>query len=94
MNRRRELDALRGLMLVLMTVTHLPTRWAVPAGQPLGYVSAAEGFVLLSACLCGLVYTRQARGAGIASMRRAFWRRALVIYGSVGAVVVLLKSQR
>lgn len=90
MNRRRELDALRGLMLVLMTVTHLPTRWAIPAGQPLGYLSAAEGFVLLSACLCGLVYTRQARSAGIASMRRAFWRRAVVIYGCQVATLVFL----
>lgn len=90
MTRRRELDALRGLMLVLMTLTHLPTRWASPVGQPLGYVSAAEGFVLLSACLCGLVYTRQARSSGIASMRRAFWRRALVIYGCQVAALLFL----
>ena len=45
MRRRWELDALRGLMLVLMTSTHLPTWFAVPASQPFGFVSAAEGFV-------------------------------------------------
>jgi hypothetical protein len=28
-----------------------------PVGQPFGYVSAAEGFVLLSAFVAGLVYT-------------------------------------
>ena len=52
-----ELDALRGLMLVLMTLTHLPTRLTTPTGQPFGYVSAAEGFVLLSAFMAGMVYS-------------------------------------
>ena len=36
--RLNELDALRGLMLVLMTLTHLPTRLSSPLGQPFGYV--------------------------------------------------------
>ena len=57
MTRRWELDALRGLMLVLMTLTHLPTRVADPLGQPLGHVSAAEGFVMLSGYMAGMVYT-------------------------------------
>ena len=55
-----QVDALRGLMLVLMTLTHVPTRWSSPAGQPFGYVSAAEGFVLLSAFMAGWVYTARA----------------------------------
>ena len=33
MTRRLDIDALRGLMLVLMTFTHLPTRFASPVGQ-------------------------------------------------------------
>ena len=36
MKRYWEIDALRGLMLVLMTVTHLPTRLTDPLGQPFG----------------------------------------------------------
>ena len=44
--RAWEMDALRGVMLVAMTLTHLPTRFSSPAGQPLGFVSAAEGFVM------------------------------------------------
>lgn len=79
--RRWEFDALRGLMLVLMTLTHLPTRLAEPLGQPFGYVSAAEGFVLLSAFMAGMVYTRKGRRSGVPVMRRAFRQRALVIYG-------------
>ena len=53
--RSWEIDALRGLMLVLMTTTHIPTRFSDPLGQPLGFVSAAEGFVLLSGFVAGMV---------------------------------------
>ena len=80
MRRLWELDALRGLMLVLMTLTHLPTRLTSPTGQPFGFVSAAEGFVLLSACMAGMVYSRIGRRDGVPAMRRALWRRSLKIY--------------
>lgn len=78
--RRWELDALRGLMLVLMTMTHLPTRVSDPAGQPVGFVSAAEGFVLLSAYMAGLVYSDKAYRQGEAAMKSAFFNRALKLY--------------
>ena len=70
MKRYWEIDALRGLMLVLMTVTHLPTRLTDPLGQPFGFVSAAEGFVLLSAFVAGLVYSRISYNRGVDSMRQ------------------------
>ena len=56
MQRQAELDWLRGLMLVLMTLTHVPTWFGAHLGQPFGFVSAAEGFVFLSAFLVGCVY--------------------------------------
>ena len=90
MTRRWELDALRGLMLVLMTVTHLPTRLSSPMGQPFGFVSAAEGFVLLSAYMAGLVYGGMAQKRGIEAMRPAFWRRALKVYASHAATLLFL----
>jgi hypothetical protein len=80
MTRQPEIDALRGLMLVLMCVTHLPTRFAEWLGQPFGFVSAAEGFVFLSAYLVGVVYTGRACRFGQAEMRKALWRRAAVVY--------------
>lgn len=90
-NRRLwELDALRGLMLVLMTLTHLPTRLSSPLGQPLGFVSAAEGFVLLSAYMAGMVYAKVAGKKGIEAMRLAFWRRALKVYACHGATLLFL----
>ncbi|MEJ7688803.1 MAG: OpgC domain-containing protein [Variovorax sp.] len=90
MKRYWEIDALRGLMLVLMTVTHLPTRLTDPLGQPFGFVSAAEGFVLLSAFVAGVVYSRIADGQGIDALRKAFWRRALKVYMSQAATLLFL----
>lgn len=90
MKRYWEIDALRGLMLVLMTVTHLPTRLTDPLGQPFGFVSAAEGFVLLSAFVSGLVYSRIGYTRGVEPMRRAFWKRALKVYLSQAATLLFL----
>ena len=90
MKRRWEIDALRGLMLVLMNLTHLPTRFAEPAAQPFGYVSAAEGFVLLSAFTAGLVYSERALRLGVPAMRRAFLMRVLKLYGCQAALLLFL----
>lgn len=87
-----QVDALRGAMLVLMTLTHVPTRFSSPAGQPLGFVSAAEGFVFLSAFMAGLVYTRRALADGPGRMRRAFLQRVLRIYLSQAALLAFLFS--
>jgi hypothetical protein len=90
MDRQAELDWLRGLMLVLMTTTHLPTWFSMHAGQPFGFVSAAEGFVFLSAYLVGSVYSHKARTHGYAAMRRALWSRALKVYVAHVALLLFL----
>jgi len=74
------LDALRGLFLVWMTLTHLPTRLSDLVNQPLGFISSAEGFVFLSALLIARLYIRQAVEEG-AALRTRLWKRALRIYG-------------
>lgn len=71
---------MRGLLLVLMTLTHMPTGFSLPLGQPLGFVSAAEGFVFLSAVMVGQVYGGRARRLGNAAMRTAVFARARRIY--------------
>jgi hypothetical protein len=91
-HRLWQIDALRGLMLLLMTVTHLPTRLSSPLGQPFGYVSAAEGFVLLSGFMAGMVYTRKHRREGEPEMRQAFLRRVLKIYLCQAALLLFLFS--
>jgi hypothetical protein len=90
--RRWELDALRGLMLVAMTLTHMPTRFSDPAGQPLGFVSAAEGFVMLSAYMAGSVYTQRERRQGEERMRQAFLQRVWKIWLCQAALLVFLFS--
>jgi len=90
MKRQWEVDALRGLMLVLMTLTHLSSRLTDPMGQPFGFVSAAEGFVLMSAYMAGLVYGRRAYRDGIEAMQRAFRQRALKVYMSQATTLLFL----
>jgi hypothetical protein len=75
-----ELDALRGLFLVWMTFTHMPTRFSDLVNQPFGFVSSAEGFVFMSALLVSRVYLRDAREDG-PELREKLWRRTLKIYG-------------
>ncbi len=78
--RRPELDALRGLFLVWMTLTHLPTRLSDVVNQPFGFVSSAEGFVFLSAMLVATLYIHQA-AEDSEGVRSKLWKRALRIYG-------------
>jgi hypothetical protein len=78
--RRPELDALRGLFLVWMTLTHLPTRFSDYVNQPLGFVTSAEGFVFLSALLVSRISIRQAK-EDPPGFRHKLWRRSLRIYG-------------
>jgi hypothetical protein len=81
MRRLPELDALRGLMLLWMTLTHLPTIASVYVNQPFGFVSAAEGFIFLSALLTGCIYYRVAERRGYSVMKRKLFLRTLRLYG-------------
>ena len=74
--RRPEIDALRGVFLVWMTLTHLPTHLGDLVNEPFGFVSSAEGFVFLSALLVARLYIRQAAEAG-AALRTKLWKRSL-----------------
>ncbi|MGH9587438.1 MAG: OpgC domain-containing protein [Acidobacteriaceae bacterium] len=80
LERRPELDALRGLFLVWMTLTHLPTRFSDFVNQPLGFISSAEGFVFMSALLVGRIYLRGMLENKTHTQRK-LWKRSLKIYG-------------
>ncbi|NKF21262.1 OpgC domain-containing protein [Solimonas marina] len=80
MKRRLELDALRGLLLVLMTLTHLPTRFSFYSSQAFGFVSAADGFVFLSAFLTGAIYARKLAAGQHRAVRSILLRRAGRLY--------------
>lgn len=74
------LDVLRGLMLVIMTFDHLDGPVKSITFQPLGFVSAAAGFIYLSGFVYGLVYTRKFMETDFNTIRIKSERRALVIY--------------
>jgi hypothetical protein len=80
MGRRTELDAVRGLMLVWIALTHLPTSVSTYVNQPFGFVSAAEGFIFLSALFTGRIYYRMAEHDGYWPMTRRLWSRTLRLY--------------
>ncbi|HEU0198302.1 MAG TPA: OpgC domain-containing protein, partial [Nevskiaceae bacterium] len=79
MRRNTGLDALRGLMLASMALTHLPTAASRWSSQPLGFVSNAEGFVFLSAFLVGVIYRRPALES-LRAVGTPMWRRTLQLY--------------
>ena len=80
MGRRLEIDAVRGLMLVWMVATHLPTFLPTYTNQPFGFVSASEGFIFLSALFTGRIYFRLAERDGYPAMRRKILLRTLRLY--------------
>src|ERR1700726_2858323 len=79
--RRLELDAVRGLMLGWIALTHLPTTASTYVNQPFGIVSAAEGFIFLSALFTGRIYFRMAEHDGYRPMILKLWNRTLRLYG-------------
>ena len=80
LERRPELDALRGLFIVWMTLTHMPTRVSAWVDQPFGFLSSAEGFVFLSALLTARISIQKA-AEDPAALQSRIWKRALKIYG-------------
>jgi hypothetical protein len=76
------LDLLRGYFLVVIMIDHL--RFAtnplyLVSGKQSLWVTAAEGFVLISGFLVGRLRGDEARRAGLATAARHLWRRAGVL---------------
>jgi hypothetical protein len=78
--RDMRLDALRGLFLIIMAGVHVPTPLSRLFQEPFGYVSAAEGFIFLGACLAGFVYGKTWLQADWTAMSRRAWKRSRQIY--------------
>ena len=80
-SRDLRFDSLRGLLLVCMTINHLPTELRMVTDQSLGVFSSAEGFVFLSGLLAGYVYIRRFWKGGVPALRSAAIERSWSIYG-------------
>jgi hypothetical protein len=79
--REIEIDAARGLMLVWMTLTHLPTMITPWVNQPFGYISASEGFIFLSALFTGRIFFRVLERYGARMMSVKLLLRTFRLYG-------------
>jgi hypothetical protein len=81
-SRHDAIDALRGLLLILMALNHvsIPAALYVALHFPLGVMTAAEGFVIIAGLVIGLVYTRKLQRDGFAAITRQLVRRAGTIY--------------
>ncbi len=70
---------MRGVMLVWIALTHLPTAASSWVNQPFGFVGAAEGFIFLSALFTGRIYFRIAEHDGYGAMTRKLWVRTATL---------------
>lgn len=87
--RDSRLDTMRGILLAMMTLNHLGGTLRDYTTEPFGFVTAAEGFILLSAYTYAI--TSRLTQAPFAALAHTAAKRALKIYKyHVLAFVVLL----
>ncbi len=94
--RDLRLDFLRGLVMLVVICVHLeyPSYLSMFMWERLGMVSSAEGFVLFSGVVLGIVYKKRLHKHGLLDSALKLWRRAGQLYIVNVAVIcsVLLLS--
>lgn len=79
LTRNIAVDGLRGLLLVIIAINHLESPLLTPyTRESLGFVSAAEAFILLSGIVSALVYGRYLDDTR--RLMQKIYRRVLTIY--------------
>jgi hypothetical protein len=78
--RDMRLDALRGMLLIIMAGVHVPTLLSHWLQEPFGFTSDAEGFVFLSAVLAGRAYGGVYQRTDWKTMARRACDRAKTVY--------------
>jgi hypothetical protein len=78
--RDLRLDALRGLMLLLIVFHHHPLIKGWILDESFGYVNVLEGFIFLSGYIAGLIYSQKLILEGRDEMIRQALRRSATIY--------------
>jgi hypothetical protein len=80
MKRLTELDALRGVLLLMMVVNHSPSSLRRFTDQPIGFFTTAEVFVFVSAFLAGMLFRKRVEKDGFNTARLSTIHRAGRIY--------------
>lgn len=92
MKRYLQLDFLRGLCLLVMTIDHFGNLSLV---EIFGFISAAEGFVFISGIVSGIVYYRRLQKESFETLRTSAFQRAFQLYKyhiACLAVLILVSS--
>ena len=93
--RRRifELDLLRGFFIAVIIINHLqfwPSPFTALTGEGRLWVSAAEGFFLVSGLLIGYVRGYKGVKHSLTTLTKLLWKRAAMLYVWGVAVTLLL----
>lgn len=81
--RFKALDLLRGFFIVTIICDHLsrwPSLFQILSGKALLWVTAAEGFVIISGLLIGYIRGFKSKSHDFKSVAFKIWRRALTLY--------------
>ncbi|ATC65296.1 hypothetical protein CMV30_15815 [Nibricoccus aquaticus] len=90
--RHTHIDTLRGLLLVLMAVNHIPSDLHAVTDHPFGFMSAAEGFVFMAGLMAGYVYTRKWLRGNFRELFHACTSRTVTIYRWHALALILVFS--
>jgi len=79
--------------MVMMTLNHWPGHFSRYTSQPIGLVSAAEGFIFVSGLTAGIVFSRIAADQGASQVRsRAFGRSGEIYQAQVFFLAVIFAA--
>lgn len=88
--RDNSLDVLRGILLVMITINHIGGPISAFTFQPMGFVSAAEGFVFLSGYILCLVYGKRLLRGQLVSLTTICKRSLKIYWYHLTALFILL----
>ncbi|RYX79166.1 hypothetical protein EON76_00380 [bacterium] len=91
-SRLLSLDYLRGFFIIVIIIDHLyrfPNLYAAITGEGRLWVTAAEGFVIISGLLIGYVRGYKNKSLPLLEVSKKVWKRAILLYTwLVGATLV------
>lgn len=82
-SRMLALDLLRGFFIVIIIIDHVwrwPSLLGYITGQGELWVSAGEGFVIISGLLIGYVRGYKSNGLRLVEVSKKIWKRAVLLY--------------
>ncbi len=88
--RDLRIDFMRGLIMIYLVVVHIEyfSLFSLFAWEHFAIISSAEGFVMLSGIVVGMVYGKRSRVEGLLPAAKKLWQRAFKLY-RVNVFVIL-----